>query len=408
MLREFIVRHKERWRFLKPAWLAYRRVLGAIPWRWLPVSSRVIGPPKGFHATTADYLAGAAADPRDRVHPIAPARTLEYPAPHGRDAAEHWKFRQFARQSVPAASVFELHDVRLWGDYAGTLIGRDDRVLGDLTRDVWEVQCHRIFTRLKLPPCRRLSGTTAVLTTAEADRNYWHWTLELLPRLNRLERAGFAPADFDWYVINHRDRGYERESLEQLGVKWERVVRADAHLHVELERAVTASLKSHQYAVTAEDVAFLRAMAVAQWPAAKPHRRLYLSRSGAGFRRLQNEAEVLAVLEPLGFEVVRGETLSVAGQQRAFREAAVVVGPHGSALANAIYCQRDTKVLEFMSPRYIDLAMWAGSSAAGLEHWVLFGEGPRPPEGVDPMARQQDIAINVGSLRETLRAMQLC
>lgn len=404
-MKGWVIRNRERLRFLKPWWAAYRAALAALPWRWLPFSSRVLGPPKGFHVTTAGYLASGRADPRDQMRPIAAARTLVYPPPSGAEAAAHWKFRRFASQTLPEAAVFTLHDVRFWGDYAGTLIGRDDRVLGDLTRDVWEVHRHRIFTQLKLPRCRRLPGTTAVLTTASADRNYWHWTMELLPRLHQLERGGHRLADFDWLVVNHRDVPYQRESLEELGVKWERVVRADAGVHLELECAVTTSLKSHQYAVTPEDAAFLRARAEQQWPDAKPHRRLYLSRSSAAFRRLRNEPEVVALLTPLGFEVVRCEEWSLAEQRRAFREAAVVVAPHGSGLTNTVYSPPSTKVLEFMVPRYVDLAFWAADAAAGREHGVLFGEGPHPPDGIDPMARQQDLTVDVEHLRRTVEPM---
>lgn len=404
-MKAWLLRHRERLRFLKPLWSGYRATMAALPWRWLPVSSRVLGPPKGFHATTADYLAGGGADPRDGMRAIAPARTLTYPPPQGAVAAAHWKFRRYLSQELPEASVFVLHEVRFWGDGSGTLIGRDDRVLGDLTRDVWEVPRHRIFTRLKLPRCRRLPGTTAVLATAEAETNYWHWTMELLPRLRQLERGGHRLADIDWFVVNHRDLPYQRESLEELGVPWDRVVRADAGVHLELERVVTTSLKSDQYAVTPEDAAFLRARAERQWPDARPHRRLYLTRTGAAFRRLRNEDEVVAVLAPLGFEVVRCERWSLTEQRRAFREAAVVVAPHGSALTNTVYCQPGTKVLEFMAPRYVDLAFWATDAAAGLEHGVLFGEGPHPPEEIDPKARQQDITVDVGELRRTLEAM---
>ena len=406
-LRQWLLRNKERLRFLKPLWVGYRVMLGALPWRWLPVNSRVFGPPKGWRERTADYLASRAADPRDRATEVLPAETVERAPPRSIETETPWKYAGALTERIPPAAVNVLHGVRFWGDYAGTLIGRDDRVLGDLTRDVWEVRRHKIFTRWRLPRCRRLGGVTAILSVAEADVNYWHWTLEVLPRLDLLRRAGFPPEKIDWFVVNHRDRPYQRETLEELGVPWGKVVRADAGLHAECECAVVTALKPEHLAVSSATVDFLRSRAAARWPEARPHRRLYVSRRSAVFRRVVEEDAVVARLERRGFEVIECETMSVAEQRRRFREAAVVVGAHGAGLANLVYCQPGTRVLELLAPRYVDLSYWCFTGQLGLEHWILLGEGERPPAGVDPMARQDDIAIAHEKLEATLDAMGL-
>lgn len=401
-MKVFWARQKKRFRFAKPLWAAYRVILGAFPWRWLPGSSRTLGPPRGFHST-ADYLSSGRADPRDLATTVAPAEVIVRVPPRTLDGATHWKYRELLRQDMPPVEVFDLHSVRFWGDGSGTIIGRDDRVLSDLTRDVWEVRRHRIFTRFKLPPCWRLGGITAILSVAEADKNYWHWTLEVLPRLELLRLGGFPVASIDWFVVNHRDRGYDLETLEALGVPRDKIVRADASLHIECERLVTTSLKPHHNAVTAAACGFLNAWAARRWPEARSHRRLYLSRRRSVFRRVINEEAVVTKLRTRGFEVIECETLSAAGQQRAFREAAVVVAPHGSGLANLVYCQPGTKILEFMAPNYVDLSAWY--PALELDVWLEFGVGPHPPEGVDPMARQDDILVDLGRMEATLRAM---
>jgi capsular polysaccharide biosynthesis protein len=406
-LRHFLIRHKERFRFLKPFWVAYRVGLGALPWRWLPCSSRLLGPPRGYHETVRDYLDSGAADSRDRVHPGAPAETIVRVAPRSLEEPVHGKFALHLRQEVPPESVYELHGVRFWGDYAGTLIGRDDRVLGDLTRDIWEVRRHKIFTKFRLPRCRQLAGTTAILSVAAADVNYWHWTFEVLPRIDRLRRAGFSPESIDWFVVNHRDLPFQRETLADLGVPWSKVIRADAALQLECAHAVTTSLMPERFAVTAAACAFLNARAAAQWPEARPGRRLFISRRQAGFRRLLNEEAVLAELRPRGFEVVECEGLTVAEQRRCFREAAVVVAPHGAGLTNLVYCQPGTRVLEFMPPRYVDLSFWCFTSHLRMVHGVLMGEGERPADSLDPMARQDDLTISVERLRAALALLQI-
>lgn len=387
--------------------MGYRRFRAMLPWQWVPVSSRTFGPPKGLHATTADYLAAAGDSTRDRSHEALPAVRLDWPLPKSIDAEVHWKFRDFDRHDLPAAQVHELHDVRFWGDYAGSVIGRDDRLIGDLTTDIWEATRHRIFTQWKLPPVRRLSGTTALLSVAEAEHNYWHWTLEALPRFEALRRAGFDWEEIDWFVINLRDHAFQRDTLTQLGIPSEKLIQADASVHLECDRALVPSLKIHPYAMPPADAQFLQHLAHTQFPDTTPHRRLYVSRAHARFRRVTNETDLLPVLKEFGFEVVHNEKLSVAEQQQWFRSAAVVAGPHGAGLTNAVYCHPGGQFLEFMSPRYVDHYMRTQSLAAGLQHWVLMGEGPTTTPDHDIEDREADMQIDPAKLRRTLAAMNL-
>jgi hypothetical protein len=403
-LRHFLVRHKERFRFLKPLWVGYRVALGRLPWRWVPGSSRTFGPPRGWHPTTREYLRRAGA-PDDAVREAVPAENVTRVPPRSLAPEPDWPYRAALREEIPAVEAYALHDVRFWGDYAGTLIGRDDRVLGDLTRDPWEVRRHRIFTRWKLPRVRRFDGVTAILSVAQAETNYWHWTLEVLPRIEQLRRAGFPPEKIDRFVVNHRDRPFQRETLEDLGVPWGKVVRADAALQAACACAVVPALKPGHTAVGTVSLAFLRGRAAALAPDARPHRRLYVTRRSAVFRRVGPEAEVAARLARRGFEVVECERLTVAEQRRLFREAAVVVGAHGAGLSNLVYCQPGARVLELLAPRYVDLSYWCFTGQLGLDHWILVGDGERPPEGVAPLARQDDIVFDPTRLERTLDAM---
>jgi capsular polysaccharide biosynthesis protein len=387
--------------------MAYRRFRAILPWQWIPISSRTFGPPKGLHATTTDYLAVGGDPTRDRSHESHPATRLDWPLPKSVDSEVHWKFRDFDRHDLPAAEVHELHDVRFWGDYSGSVIGRDDRLIGDLTTDIWESTRHRIFTRWKLPPVRRLAGTTALLSVAEAERNYWHWTLEALPRFHALQRAGFDWADIDWFVINHRDAPFQRDTLAQLGIPPKKVIRADASVHLECERALVPSLKIHPYAMPPADARFLQDLAHTQFPDTTSTRRLYVSRANARFRRVLNENELLPILAEAEFEVVRNEEMSVAEQQKLFRGARVIAGPHGAGLTNAVYARPGGQFLEFMSPRYVDHYMRTQSLAAGLEHWVLMGEGPATTPEHDIEDREADMQIDPAKLRRTFIAMGL-
>ncbi len=373
-LRALWLREKHRFRpLLRPSDL-WRRALILLPLHRLPGSSRWFGRPKGGYADGAAYAqspAGAQAGARHLpLYPEEPQRRC-LPAMFGGPLPARFSAR---RETVlPAAGVTVLPAGRHWGFYGGTIITADDRVLIDVSRDVWRWQAHTVRTRFKLPRCVPLPGVTASLTTPEAENNYWHWTTELLPRLHLLERAGFPPERVDRYLINTTGARFQRETLAALGVAPEKVVVASAATHFECETLVVPSVNQRHHDVSSWAVAWLRTLAP-ESGSAEGGRRLFLSRADAGFRRLLNETEIVAALAPLGFEVVRAGELTVAAQRSLFRQASLVAGPHGAAFTNIVWCRPGTPCVEFMPPGYCDLSFWGMSGTAGLPHTVIAGE----------------------------------
>jgi capsular polysaccharide biosynthesis protein len=100
--------------------------------------------------------------------------------------------------------------------------------------------------------------------------------------------------------------------------------------------------------ISAELLRATRERALARRAApARSGRKIYIKRAGS--RSVVNALEVESELSRLGFESFFMEELDVYEQIDLFRGAAFVVGAHGAALANLIFCPAGTKVLE-MSP----------------------------------------------------------
>jgi prepilin-type processing-associated H-X9-DG protein len=127
-------------------------------------------------------------------------------------------------------------------------------------------------------------------------------------------------------------------------------------------------------------------------------RRLYVSRAGAGHRRVTNEPEIVTLLEGHGFEPVLLEKLPFRDQVSLFRDAEIVVAPHGGGLANLVFCDSGTRVIELFPAANIDL-YYRLSVALGLRYFfVKSREGPR--EAMGPA----DYRIEPGDLSAALTA----
>ncbi|MGR3378668.1 glycosyltransferase 61 family protein [Salipiger abyssi] len=85
--------------------------------------------------------------------------------------------------------------------------------------------------------------------------------------------------------------------------------------------------------------------------------RLYLTRNHVkrGARGVTNEAALLAALEPLGFRVLTGKE-PLREIVSAFHNAELIVAPHGSLLANCMFCKETCRVLEFCPDNRVDFS----------------------------------------------------
>ena len=229
------------------------------------------------------------------------------------------------------------------------------------------------FRRLSLPKPQAVTGRTLVLASTGGD-TYFHWMTDVLPRVGLARRAGYDPASFDWVLVNSLIHPFQRESLHQLGIQANRCLAFHKkELVYEMEEAVLPSLPGVPGVVPAESVDFLRNA----FPAGKTSRgrKIFIGRGEAKHRPLIHEKEIWAQLQKRGYDSVDCGKLSVQKQAEVFGSAGVVVGAHGAALTNLVFCYPGTRVVELFSPAYVNPCYRDVCAAAELRHSAVIGNG---------------------------------
>ncbi len=118
-------------------------------------------------------------------------------------------------------------------------------------------------------------------------------------------------------------------------------------------------------------------------------RRLYLSRRSPShsMRVMINEAELEAELQARGFLIVRPEALPAAEQIILMRDAQVVVGASGAALANALFLPPGAKVFEIQPQNFASAWVPALCEMVGCD-WFLYHPHSPAPERDTPWLRR--------------------
>jgi capsular polysaccharide biosynthesis protein len=338
--------------------------------RRLPGSEARPTPPRHVATTVAGY----ARDHRDggvTVAQVAPGETIERELPVGLPRGHH-QFVAHRREQVGPNVVATVRNGRVLDHYAA-VITEDDTLLFDLSPyyGVRRPSQHPVFLRRRLPEVTDVHGSVGVLTT-RGSGNYYHFLTDVLPRLELLRQAGVAP---DAFAVNRTTR-FQRDLLDHLGFTADRCLGSDKYPHLRADALVVPSLPDDNLRTPPWIVPWLRAQFLPD-TVAPAHRRLYVGRgTEKRTRRVDNEAELLAALEPLGFEAVDPGALAPTEQVRAFAEAECVVGPHGAGLTNLAFVPPGAGVVELFAHDYVNECFWAlASTVEGVRYRYLVGDG---------------------------------
>jgi hypothetical protein len=247
-----------------------------------------------------------------------------------------------------------------------------------------------------VPPAYRVPGRSFLLGYGLAD-NYFNWTLRYASRVAQYQ----AMPDVVQLAVPMPRKRYVPETLEFLGVPQQEVIHLEAPMI--FDRLVLVSpMAFGRYEISPQIVGTLRDHPRVQELWRRPKRRIYIPRRNVGMRRVVNEPAVEAALRKLGFEVFDNAEHPVREQIRAFRDASLVVSPHGAGLSNIAYCDPGTPVLELVPEGY-DQGVTSYRSLAdlfGLPYTQLFAKEAKPDRKGNRC--NSDIEIDVEELVRTI------
>jgi len=96
-------------------------------------------------------------------------------------------------------------------------------------------------------------------------------------------------------------------------------------------------------------------------------KKIYVTREGSNYRKIINEGDVVKLLREKGYRVINPQLYEIEEQIEIFSNAEKIVAPHGSNLANIIFCKPGTEIFEIipsfkdnekiLEERYLNLSL---------------------------------------------------
>lgn len=355
----------------------------------LPGNSTLIGPPRRYCATVEEWYQSLSGKDRLRhvLHRLSPEQAGTRNEPKQADEPILFQVRHLPPPKLAARFIAIIEAGRYWGRGYGNIIAPDDVLLCELSPSLQNFELrpptpaeHESLRYPLLPRMQRLKGLTMALQSPYSY-NFHHFLLDTVPKFDLIKQSGISLDDIDHFICDYRERPYQKELLEVLGIDQGRIIVSNSKLHVECDHLIAPSFSEPSsrvaYQYSPQGMQFLRSLFLST--NSKQYRRLLVSRRKAKVRRWLGEAEAFPKLQKLGFELVELENLSLAEQARLFSEAEMVVMPHGGGLANCAFCTAGTTIVELFARDYMPLFMVELSSILALEYYALAGNPVRVP-----------------------------
>jgi len=211
---------------------------------------------------------------------------------------------------------------------------------------------------------KNLKGTVlSLLTGGGGNSNYWHWLFDVLPRI-AIAKKNIDLKKIDYFLFPDIKENFQIETIKNLNISIEKSISSRACRHLSAEKIISVDHPYNFLNDPNQDVlnipnwiiSFLKESFLKDNYQSKINlpKKIYIDRSDAksghkNMRKILNEDEVRNLLKKEGFSFVTLSDYHFDDQVKLFNGAECIVGLHGAGFSNIVFCNPNTRIIEFQS-----------------------------------------------------------
>ena len=201
----------------------------------------------------------------------------------------------------------------------------------------------------------------SIVSGRDAKDNYYHWLIDVLPRLIILEKEINKNKDIN-LLVPDCNISYQKESIKCFFKnKKINLVSLYNNKFSQFKKIILCSNNENfeylnYYLLSKLKKKILYHAKKKNFIFNKTFEKIYISRDDARNKRsFKHDQEIENFLVKKGFKIVILSEFSFLEQAIIFNRAKVISGLHGAGLANILFSKKKTKIIEFTSPKWPDM-----------------------------------------------------
>lgn len=271
------------------------------------------------------------------------------------------------------SNLYQLQNCFLLG-HMGLILTKKNEVFQEFTHNFNISSLKKFFLKNPFYAFSKTfenAGFTGAVLISPQSHNYYHWLSDVLPRIKLYENV-FNEIDF--FCISSNVPEKFLEILPTFGIPKEKLYRVKEREKLFFNYLYVASLPGSEGRAPVWAIEYIKEKFVS-FGTNIPSEKIYLRRGDKNPRQILNEAEIIEALKHRGFKIINPDELSVFDQISLMKQAKVVISAHGAALANLLYVNENTAVIEIFSPQYFRMdCFYTLSAIKNLNYYYIVGE----------------------------------
>ncbi len=191
---------------------------------------------------------------------------------------------------------------------------------------------------------------------ASGDSNYFHWMFDILPKI-KITSLYYKLESIDYFYMPEI-QNFQKKILKLIGVKNIRFINSNKYKHIQADNLIVPEHPWYFKGMVSKEakklpywiVKWIRNIFLKKFKYNSKEKKFFIDRSESRYNhcKLTNNNEIIATLKKKGFKSHQVGKLSLEKQISLFNSAKVIIGPHGAAFTNLIFCKVGTKVIEII------------------------------------------------------------
>jgi len=266
---------------------------------------------------------------------------------------------------------------------------------------------------LNFAQAKELDVEKCILISSRGSENYFHWLLEILPKLSLIDLCKeydtvplLVPEDLPkqyfealGYVLGESNRPLLLMDRKDILTVNELIVPSSLSF-MPFDYVAGAKPSFRDSIIHVAAIEYLREKVLSEPNIIQGHRKLYLSRRGAKYRKLVNDRAIEQLFLDNGFEIAFPEYLTFDEQVELFSEAGFIAGPAGAAFANIIFSPPNARIFILVSREEVNYYLFSSiADAAGQDLIYITGE---PIEGSHKISYHRDYEIDLSKVKDII------
>ncbi len=191
---------------------------------------------------------------------------------------------------------------------------------------------------------------------ASGNVNYFHWMFDVLPRLIMLEKI-YNLNEIDYFYAP-QIKPWQLSTLSIFDISEEKLIDSNRYRHIQSEKILAVSHPWYNKGKILDEAKKLPTWVMNEIASRFEEHgkkfdcgtKIFIDRRESHYNHCQivNDEEIKIYLKKKGFDIFKIGELSFFEQIYLFQNANIIIGAHGAAFANLIFCKPNTKVFDII------------------------------------------------------------